>query len=193
MSLKTSAWIALRQSWGGRMFVASLLFLVLLMPRTARAESETEAVNSSYKGMPAWKLEAALQERPLSEPITVMIIGGIPVVVGVAAILLGTFASAACSVSDSFESEVDDEEATFSNCAGDPERRPFFVVGGISAGAGALILGAGGLWLGLRLKERREIQHALEAQKSSYLTDKYLGVGPTMERGAPGLALRLTF
>lgn len=118
-------------------------------------------------------------------------IGGIPLFVGVATLLIGTLASAACSVSDDFEPGVDQEEATFSNCASDPERRGFFVVGGIAAGAGALIAGAGGLWLGLRLGKRGVIRDAIEAQSPQ--SSRHFGVGIAMERGMPNFAVKLAF
>lgn len=192
MSWETLGWIGTPHAFGARILAVCLMTIGVLLPQTAFAESEAVPAKSIYQNMPAWQLEEELQKRPLSEPIAVLVIGGIPLVVGVAALLIGTFATAACSVSDGFEPGVDQEEATFSNCASDPERRGFFVVGGIAAGAGAIIAGAGGLWLGLRLRKRGVIRNALEA-KSPQLSGDHFGVGIAMGGGTPSFAVKLAF
>lgn len=183
--------IGSRHAFGARILAVCLIIFGVLLPQRACAESEPVSAKSIYQNMPVWQLEEELQKRPLSEPITVLAIGGIPLFVGVATLLIGTLASAACSVSDDFEPGVDQEEATFSNCASDPERRGFFVIGGIAVGAGALIAGAGGLWLGLRLRKRGVIRDALEAQSPQL--SGHFGVGIAMERGTPNFATKLAF
>ena len=148
-----------------RVAAAVVAVTLALEPAVAHADE-------NYSAMSTEDLRDARHDKNIAGPIALLSVGGFIFLVGTPILLAGAFGSAACQNVD---------------CSG--------VEGVVIVGAATTLTGAGmavggGVWLGSRLGERREIDAELKRREQNDFTFEY-GVVPTP--GGAGLGFSGTF